>query len=61
MSAEYVADLVKCLESLNMGGEDNLKVAEAFASIDGRETRNCDIDDLGRLLEASGKPLPGKK
>ena len=59
MSVEYVADLVKCLESLNMGGEDNLKVAEAFASVDERETKNCDIDDLGRLLEASGKPLPG--
>ena len=54
-----MADLVKCLESLNMGGEDNLKVAEAFASVDERETKNCDIDDLGRLLEASGKPLPG--
>ena len=42
-----------------MEKDDHVKVAEAFASVDQKETGLLDIDDLGRLLEASGKPLPG--
>lgn len=37
-----------------------VKVAEAFACVDEKEIGTLDIDDIGKLLEASGKPLPGK-
>ena len=60
MSAEYVEQLIQKLDSLDLETEDKVKVAEAFACVDEREVGTLDIDDIGKLLEASGKPLPGK-
>ena len=59
MSAEYVAQLVAKLGDLGMTDEDNVKVAEAYAYVDEKEEGALDIDDIGRLLEAAGKPLAG--
>ena len=59
MSAEYVAQLVAKLGNLGMTDEDNVKVAEAYAYVDEKEEGALDIDDIGRLLEAAGKPLAG--
>merc|ERR1711893_373827 len=61
MSAEYVEKLVAQVAGLGMNDEDNLKVAEAYAYVDEKETGTVDIDDLGKLLEAAGTPLPGFK
>ena len=59
MSAEYVELLIQKLDSLDLETEDKVKVAEAFACVDEKEVGTLDIDDIGKLLEASGKPLPG--
>lgn len=59
MSAEYVAQLVTKLGNLGMTDEDNVKVAEAYAYVDEKEEGTLDIDEIGRLLEAAGKPLAG--
>lgn len=59
MSAEYVEQLTAQVAALGMNAEDNVKVAEAYAYVDEKETGLLDIDDIGRLLEAAGKPLPG--
>ena len=59
MSAEYVAQLVAKLGNLGMTDEDNVKVAEAYAYVDEKEEGTLDIDEIGRLLEAAGKPLAG--
>ena len=59
MSAEYVAQLTAKVANLGMTEEDNVKVAEAYAYVDEKEAGILDIDDIGRLLEAAGKPLPG--
>ena len=59
MSAEYVEQLIQKLDSLDLETEDKVKVAEAFACVDEKEVGTLDIDDIGKLLEASGKPLPG--
>jgi len=61
MSAEYVAQLVAKLGNLGMTDEDNVKVAEAYAYVDEKEEGTLDIDEIGRLLEAAGKPLAGFK
>jgi len=61
MSAEYVAQLTAKVANLGMTEEDNVKVAEAYAYVDEKEAGILDIDDIGRLLEAAGKPLPGFK
>ena len=58
---EYVAELIERVSSLGMGSEDNSRVADAWANIDSRKSGSLDIDDLGRLLDAAGKPLPGFK
>ena len=59
MSVEYVEQLIQKLDSLDLETEDKVKVAEAFACVDEKEVGTLDIDDIGKLLEASGKPLPG--
>jgi len=61
MSAEYVAQLTAKVANMGMTDEDNVKVAEAYAYVDEKEAGILDIDDIGRLLEAAGKPLPGFK
>lgn len=61
MSAEYVAQLVTKLGNLGMTDEDNVKVAEAYAYVDEKEEGTLEIDEIGRLLEAAGKPLAGFK
>ena len=42
-----------------MEDEDNTKVAEAFAYHDDQNVGAIEIDLLGNLLEAAGRPLPG--
>ena len=58
---EYVESLTQKISQLGMGQDDMAKVAEAFAQVDKRKTGSLDIDELGSLLEAAGKPLPGFK
>jgi len=53
--------LTQKISQLGMGQDDMAKVAEAFAQVDKRKTGSLDIDELGSLLEAAGKPLPGFK
>lgn len=58
---EYIAALAEEIAHLGMEPDDTAKVAEAYASVDKRCAGSLDVDELGKLLDAAGKPLPGFK